>query len=147
MRRPPRTSFAPIVTVTSAVLDANVFVRSTVQQSTEAREWLDAVEAEELDGHVPELVYPEFGSSLMKYVRADEMSVRDAVAALETVVALPLRTHRLAELAPGALALAVETGLSVYDCCYAVLAEAMAIPLVTADRRLAALVPSARLIS
>lgn len=147
MRRAPRTSFAPTVTVTRAVLDANVFVRSAVQQSTGAREWLDAIEAEELDGHVPDLVYAEVGSSLLKYVRADEMNVHDAVVALETVVALPLRSHRLAELAPGALALSVETGLSVYDCCYAVLAEAMSIPLVTADRRLAAAVPRAELIS
>ena len=134
------------MTAVRAVLDANVFVRSAVQRSTDARRWLDAVEAEELDGHVPELVYAEVASSLLKYVRADKMSAGDAVAALETVVALPLRTHRLANLAPGALALAVETGLSAYDCCYAVLSESMDAPLVTADRRLAAAVRAAELV-
>ena len=134
------------MTAARAVFDANVFVRSAVQRSTDSRKWLDAVEADELDGHVPELVYAEVGNSLLKYVRAEKMTAGDAVAALETVVALPLRTHRIGKLAPGALALAAETGLSVYDCCYAVLSESMNVPLVTADRRLAAAVRSAELV-
>ena len=114
--------------------------------STGAREWLDAVEAEELDGHVPELVYAEVGSSLLKYVRAGTMAAGDARAAVETVVALPLRSYRLGELASAAFALAVETGLSAYDCCYAVLAESIGAPLVTADRRLAAAFANAELL-
>ena len=135
------------MTVGKAVLDASVFVRSAVQRSTGAREWLDAVEADELDGHVPELVYAEIASSLVKYVRSGAMSASDAVAALDTVTAFPLHTHRLGDLASGALSLAVETGLSAYDCCYAVLAELLEIPLVTADRRLAAAVPRAELLA
>lgn len=135
------------MTAARAVFDANVFVRSAVHRSTDAREWLDAVESDELDAHVPELVYAEVGNSFLKYVRAEKMTPADAVTALETVVALPLRAHRLAELAPGALALAVETGLSVYDCCYAILAELIDGPLVTADRRLAAAVGQAELLT
>jgi predicted nucleic acid-binding protein len=135
------------VTAARAVLDANVFVRSAVERSTPAREWLDAVEADELDGHVPELVYAELASSLLKYVRAGTMEAGDAAAALNTVVALPLRAHRLGALAPGVLTLALETGLSAYDCCYAVLAESLDAVLVTADRRLAAAVPSAELLT
>lgn len=109
--------------------------------------WLDAVEADELDGHVPDLVFAEVGSSLLKYVRTGTMTAADAVTALETVVALPLRTHRLAALAPGAFALAVETGLSVYDACYAVLVGSIDGPLVTADRRLAAAVGRSELLT
>ena len=135
------------MTAARAVFDANVFVRSAVQRSTDARERLDAVEAEELDGHVPELVYAEVGSSLLKYIRAGQMTAADGVVALQTVVALPLRVHRLRELAPGALVLAIETGLSVYDCCYAVLAESIDAPLVTADRRLATAVGRAELLT
>jgi predicted nucleic acid-binding protein len=89
----------------------------------------------------------EVGNSLPKYVRAGQMTAADAVVALQTVVALPLRVHRLRELAPGALVLAIETGLSVYDCCYAVLAESIDAPLVTADRRLATAVGRAELLS
>lgn len=130
----------------AVVLDASVFVRSAVETSTRARVWLDAIEADELDGHVPELVHAEVGNSLAKYVRAGRMSVDDAAVVLESVAALPLREHRLRELVPAALALALETGLSVYDCCYAALAEALEIRLVTADRRLAAVVDRAELL-
>ena len=112
------------------------------------QEWLDALEAEELDGHVPELVYAEVGSSLLKYVRAGRMTVGDAMAAIEIVIALPLRTHRLREaLAGRPRARGRDWRLSVYDCCYAVLAESLDAPLVTADRRLAAAVPAAELLS
>lgn len=135
------------MTVGKAVLDASVFVRAAVQRSTGSREWLDAVEADELDGHVPELVYAEVASSLVKYVRSGAMSASDAVATLDTVAGFPLHTHRLSDLASGALSLAVDTGLSAYDCCYAVLAELLGIPLVTADRRLAAAVPRAELVA
>jgi predicted nucleic acid-binding protein len=38
---------------------------------------------------------------------------------------------------------AIESGLSAYDYCYAVLAESIDAPLVTADRRLAAAVANA----
>ena len=74
------------------------------------------------------------------------MTAGDAVAALEVVLALPLRAHRNGKLAPGAVALAIETGLTAYDCCYAVLCESIDAPLVTADRRLAGAVRSAELI-
>jgi predicted nucleic acid-binding protein len=93
------------------------------------------------------LVYAELGNALLSYVRAEKMTAGDASAALRIVVALPLRAHRLGELAPSALALAVETGLSVYDCCYAALAESLDAPLVTADRRLAGAVPLAELLT
>lgn len=126
------------MTAANAVLDANVFVLAAVQRSTSARDWLDAVEAEEIDGHVPELMYAEVASSFLKYVRSGTMTADDAAVALATVIALPLRAHRLDELASGALARAVETGRSAYDCCYAVLADSIDAPLITADRRLAA---------
>jgi predicted nucleic acid-binding protein len=74
------------------------------------------------------------------------MSGTDANAALAIVRAFPIRAHPLASLAEGALALAIETSLSAYDCCYAVLAESLDATLLTADRRLAAAVPNAELI-
>ena len=75
------------------------------------------------------------------------MSLEDAIAALKSVAGLPLRLHRL-ELAPGARAwCGNRLGLSAYDGMYAALAESLDAPLVTADRQLAAAVPSAELLS
>jgi predicted nucleic acid-binding protein len=129
-----------------AVLDASVLVRAAVQASTDARSWLEAVETDALDGHVPELAYAEVGSALAKYVRAGAVTAGDAGAALDSVTRLPLHAHRLGDLAPAALARALETELTVYDCCYAVLAEALEARLVTADTRLAAAVDGAELL-
>jgi hypothetical protein len=42
---------------------------------------------------------------------------------------------------------AIESGLSAYDYCYAVLAESIDAPLVTADRRLAAAVANAEFLT
>jgi predicted nucleic acid-binding protein len=134
------------VTAASAVLDASVFVRSTVTGSAEAQTWISGVETGEVTAHVPELLYAELANGMLVYVRTASLSPADAVDALRTIALLPLCAYRLGEIAPGALALAVETGLSAYDACYAVLAHALGIPLVTADRRLADAVPGATLI-
>jgi len=130
----------------AVVLDASVLVRAAVQATTQARAWLQSIDDVELDGHVPDLVFAEVASALAQYVRAETMTAADAAAVLDALAALPLRTHPLRELAPAALAHALETGLSVYDCCYAVLAEALDANLVTADRRLAAAVRRAELL-
>ena len=70
----------------------------------------------------------------------------DAAGALEALAGLPLQLHG-PELAPAALGAAIDLGLSAYDGTYAALAESLDAPLVTADRRLAAAVPSAELLS
>lgn len=49
--------------------------------------------------------------------------------------ALPVQRMPLRVLTTAALAVAVERGLSVYDACYVVVAEALEAPLLTADRR------------
>ena len=59
---------------------------------------------------------------------------------------VPLLLHGT-ELARAGLAAAVDLGLSAYDGTYAALAESLDAPLITADRRLAAAVPNAELLS
>jgi predicted nucleic acid-binding protein len=56
---------------------------------------------------------------------------------------LPFRVASLRSLAADALERALELGLSVYDACYVVLADAADATFVTADRRLAAAVSRA----
>jgi predicted nucleic acid-binding protein len=59
----------------------------------------------------------------------------------------PVERHDDAALAVPSLELSLAAELSVYDGLYAVLAESLGVPLVTADRRLAERVPGAVLVT
>jgi predicted nucleic acid-binding protein len=95
---------------------------------------------------VPDLVFAEVVNAFAGYVRASRLSREDALESLDVVLLLPSRVSAVRELAPAALQVAVSRGLSVYDACYAALAEAERAVLVTADRRLAAAVTQAELV-
>ena len=130
----------------TAVLDASVFVRSVIEPRGEGAEWVAAVDQGTVQGHTATLAFTEVANALLGYVRAGALSLEDATSALEALRGPAVAAAR-AELAPAALALAVDLGLSAYDGTYAALAESLDAPLVTADRRLAAAVPSAELLS
>lgn len=125
------------MTAVSVVLDASVLIRSAVEREPRAREWVRAVEAGDVEGHVPDVAYAETVSGLAKYVRARLVAPELAAQIVEGVVLLPLHTHGHARLAAASLSLALEHGLSAYDASYLALARALDAPLVTADRRLA----------
>ena len=134
------------MTAASVVLDASVLLRSAVADEPAARDWVRAVEAGDAEGHVPDLAYAETVSALAKYVRSDLLSAKVAGEILEAVVKLPLFTHGHARLARACLALALEHRLSAYDASYLVLAQSLDVPLITADRRLAAAATNAELL-
>ena len=94
----------------------------------------------------PDLVYAEVANALLRYVRARELASADAQTSLRLILEVPLRTVSLRTLAPDALALAEEIGLSIYDAAYALLARATGATLVTADRRLAQVAGAAALL-
>lgn len=126
--------------VGSAVLDASAFVRASIEQTDVARHWIGAIDSEETHGLVPDLFYAEVANALSNYVRAGYMRTELAVELVGTAVDLPLTSRSLRELAPAALALSLERGVTVYDAAYAALAEAADAVLITADRRLAEVV-------
>jgi predicted nucleic acid-binding protein len=135
-----------VTAASTAVLDASVLVRSVVEPRGEGAEWIAAVDQGSVQGHTATLAFTEVANALLGYVRAEALSLPDATAALGALAGLPLRLHG-PELAPAALAAAIDLGLSAYDGTYAALAESLDAPLVTADRQLAAAVPSAELLS
>lgn len=128
-----------------ATFDASVFVRALADGERSAANWLDRT-FDDVEVSVPSLVFAEVGNALAGYVRSERLSRREAQDRLELVLGLPHRVSDVAELVPAALGVAVARGLSVYDACYAVLAEAEDAVLVTADRGLAAAVTRAELI-
>ncbi len=133
--------------VVRAVLDANVVVRGLIDRRPDARRWLERVAQREVAAVVPALLFVEVGQAFAGYVRSRALTPPAAMRRLEFVQAFPFEVRALEVLAPAALAVALERGLSVYDACYASLAEAEDAVLVTADRRLAQAVERSEVVS
>jgi predicted nucleic acid-binding protein len=134
------------LTAVYAVFDASVFVRTVVQQEGPAVDWVRRAMRKEVTVAVPDLVFAEIGNALSLYAKDARLTIDGAIRRVEFVLRVPLEIRELQLLIAPALGLAISRGLSVYDACYAVLAEAEDAVLVTADRRLAASVPRAELV-
>ena len=83
----------------------------------------------------PDLVYPESVSAFRRLVRLKAIDGESASRAVDDLLRLPLMIAGTRELAGRAWEL--RASLTPYDACYAVLAELLDAPLVTADRKLA----------
>jgi predicted nucleic acid-binding protein len=129
-----------------AVLDANVVVRAVLDQGEEAATWVGRLEDADFVAAVPDLLFPEVGQALIGYVKRGRMNLSGAQEQLDFVCELPFNVFPTSQLVVSAVAVAEARKLSVYDACYAVLAEVEQAVLVTADRRLAAAVTRAELV-
>jgi predicted nucleic acid-binding protein len=129
-----------------AVFDASVFLRTLLEREASAVEWVRRAMRREISVAVPDLVYAEVGNVLSRYTRDATLSLDGALRRVSLVLRIPLEVRELRILIAPAVGVASSRGLSVYDACYAVLAEAQDAVLVTADRRLAAAVARAELV-
>lgn len=125
---------------TQCVLDASVGIKLFVKEqfSETATRLFDCL-AEDPPGelHVPDLFYIECTNILWKYTRRFGRPLEHGLADLNDLKILALRVFPTSALMEDALSLATQTGLSAYDACYAVLAQRLNLPLVTADQHLA----------
>ena len=124
-----------------------MIVRAALNESERALEWIRAVEDEQAEGIAPDLIWLEVGNAFAVYVRTGTVSLEQGGQAVAAALRLPLRTAAIGELASASFAVALDRGLSVYDACYAALAEAEDALLVTADRQLAQAAVRAELIA
>lgn len=119
----------------SLVVDASVAVKwvseSPGWQAAGALIGRDALVA-------PELIWPECGNALWRYVGAGLMSAEQAHQGLTTIGRLFDQVVPMGPLMTDALALACRLKHPVYDCVYLALARSLRCRLVTADRRLVA---------
>ncbi len=120
-----------------AVFDTNVLVRAFVDESRDARTWVERFGARDLRVLVPDLIFAESASALSRYARTGKLEVGRVLSVLATIVRLPFEPIPSQHLALPACALAQEHGITTYDAHYLALAEAEDAVLVTADRRLA----------
>ena len=88
--------------------------------------------------HVPDLFFIECANVLWKKARRGEYSAEDALANLADLNDIGLQVTSTAELTEHAFEIASACDVTAYDACYAALAVALSLPLVTADARLAA---------
>lgn len=84
--------------------------------------------------HGPHVLPLEVSSALRKLVAERRLPEKGGRQALDKLALLPLRLHPHVPLLPRIWEL--RANLTVYDAAYAALAEALALPLVTADTRL-----------
>ncbi len=129
-------SAAPTPAASKLVIDAGVAIQWYVPEphEAEAKRLLDPA----YTLHVPELFLPEFGNIVWKKVRrlkAPELTEAEGRNLLRLVLGVPLMVHPMAPLLEAAYDLAVGPGrMTVDDCCYLALAQALGCRLVTADR-------------
>ncbi|MFZ5885714.1 MAG: type II toxin-antitoxin system VapC family toxin [Chloroflexota bacterium] len=122
--------------VLQCVLDASVGIKLFVEEEfSDKAERLFARLAEDVQTeiHVPDLFYIECANILLKYTRRFNRPLEDSLADVRDLNSLDLRITSTSELIEDALQLANEKNLTAYDACYAVLAQKLGLPLITAD--------------
>lgn len=126
--------------VLRCVLDASVGIKLFVEEefSDKVQEIFSKLaEDPQAEIHVPDLFYIECANILLKYTRRYNRPVEDSLADIRDLGKLALKITSTTELIEDALKLASKKNLSAYDACYAVLAQKLNLPLITADAPLA----------
>jgi predicted nucleic acid-binding protein len=128
------------------VFDASVFVAAAARLETPALEWIRRAMRRDVVVAVPDLVFAEVGNALWRYVSTATLTLSGALGRMRVMRRMPLEVRAMEDLIEPAVGVGVSRGLTVYDACYVVLAEAEGAVLVTADAGLAAAVSHAELI-
>ncbi len=135
MNTAPAEKIKPFRCVVDASVGIKLFVAEPLSdKSHQLFEQLSSDPPAEL--YVPDLFYIECTNILWKYTRRFGRPIKDGMADLADLGRLVLIVTSTGVLMKDALELAVQTGLTAYDACYAVLARGLKIPLVTADERI-----------
>ena len=84
----------------------------------------------------PDLIYPELANVVWKRYTRGEIAADESSALLADMMALPLEITSSERVAGAALALAMQTGRTAYDCLYLALAVQSKAVMISNDRRL-----------
>lgn len=126
--------------VLRCVMDASVGIKLFIDEEFSdkvQRLFAKLTEDPQAEIHVPDLFYIECANILLKYTRRFGRPLEDSLADVKDLGTLALKTTSTLELIKDALQLASEKKITAYDACYAVLAQKLGLPLITADAPLA----------
>ena len=121
------------------VIDASVAIKLFVREdlSSRAAALIGELSAERpAIFYVPDHFFIECANVLWKYVRFHGYDRDAAMQDLVDLRQLPWRAVATRDLAQASVMLGLDHGIAAYDAAYVVLAEAVGLPLVTADEKL-----------
>lgn len=134
-------------TTSEIVLDASAALTGLLSSEGSASEIVADVSSGATSARVPDLFVSEVTNAIAVRVSVARWPMEQALRALDVLLAWPLAIEPCGPLATTALEVAARLRISAYDAFYAVLAAELEIPLVTADRKLAAAVPGSVLVT
>jgi predicted nucleic acid-binding protein len=117
------------------VVDASLVVKWFVPEvySEAARRWLDASH----DYIAPDLMFPEAGNAIWKKIRRGELTEDEGQRLVADISAVGVEAVAMRAMLSDAHALAVATGVTVYDATYLTLAVRLETQVITGDERFA----------
>lgn len=117
------------------VVDASLVVKWFVPEvySDAARRWLEASH----DYIGPDLMFPEAANAIWKKVRRDELTEDEGRHLVEDLSSVAVETVAMRGLLADACAVALSTGITVYDAMYLTLAVRLETQVITGDGRFA----------
>ena len=115
------------------VVDASLVIKWFVPEvnSDAARRWLDAAH----DYIAPDLLFPEMGNTVWKKVRRGELTPDEGRRLVTDLTGIAVEAVAMRGLLPDAHALALGTGITVYDATYLTLAIRLDTQMITGDDR------------
>jgi predicted nucleic acid-binding protein len=117
------------------VVDASLVIKWFVPEADTdaARRWLDASH----DYVAPDLLFPETANAVWKKVRRGELSPDEGQQLVTDLAVIAVESVSMRGLLPDAHALALRTGITVYDATYLALAVRLETAMITGDDRFA----------
>lgn len=119
--------------MTGWVIDTSVLIKLFVDEEGSREAAASINPTDEL--FAPDLIWAEAGNVLWKYVRRGDLSAADAEAIVADMLQMPIDSADSRELVGLALAIARETGRTVYDALYLALAIERNACFLTADEK------------
>ncbi len=116
------------------VVDASVLIKLYINVAGSRRATTAIKKAQALFG--PDLLWPEVGNILWKYVRRDELEGENAGAMLADMIQMPIQITATRDVITQALQIAPLTDRTVYDSVNLATAVQTKAVLLTADERL-----------